>query len=144
MVGGPGRPNQPQVRPFVLRATVHENLVLLRCASHWTWQDTNQQLLELAVAGLAGAQAEVESARAAVHFAEQRRRQAIDSNDREQESKWEQEVEKAEQKVEKAKQEVKEAEQKVEKAKQEVKEAKQEVRARAGPTVEARAKQAVV
>ena len=118
---------------------------------HWTWQDTNQQLLELAVKGLAGAQAEVESARAAVesaraavHFVEERWRKAIDSEEVEQASKWEQKVKEAEQKVKEAKQEVKEAEQKVENAKQEVEKAKQEVQARVSPTVEARAKRAVV
>ena len=81
------------------------------------WQDTEQRLLRLAVDGL-------ESARAAVRFAEEQWQQAIRSKDREQESKW--------------KQEVKEAEQKVEKAEQKVEKAKQEVQARASPTVEAR------
>ena len=74
------------------------------------WQDTEQRLLRLAVDGL-------ESARAAVRFAEEQWQQAILSKDREQESKWKQEVKEAEQKVEKA---------------------KQEVQARASPTVEAR------
>ena len=108
---------------------MHENLVL-----PWTWQDTDQQLRELAVKGLAGAQAEVESARkevesarAAVHFAENCWRQAISSNDGEQASKWEQKVQEAKQKVQEAKQEVQEAEQKVREAKQEVEKAKQEV-----------------
>ena len=73
----------------------------------------------------------LEATQAAVRFAEEQWQQAIRSEDREQESKWKQEVKEAEQKV-------KEAEQKVEKAKQEVEKAKQEVQARASPTVEAR------
>ena len=88
------------------------------------WQDTEQRLLRLAVDALAATQEEVKSARAAVRFAEEQWQQAIRSKDREQESKW--------------KQEVKEAEQKVEKAEQKVEKAKQEVQARASPTVEAR------
>ena len=112
--------------------------ILLCC---WTWQDTYQQLFELAVTGLAGAQAEVAgaqaevaSARASVDFAEKHWRNATEKEDSVVASTWEQkvkeakqEVKEAEHKVEKAKQEVVEAEQKVEKAKQEVVEAKQEV-----------------
>ena len=51
LVGGPGRPKQPQIRPD-LRC-----MRLLLC--RWTWQDTNQQLLELAVRELAGARESV-------------------------------------------------------------------------------------
>jgi len=89
--------------------------ILLCC---WTWQDTYQQLFELAVTGLAGAQAEVAgaqaevaSARASVDFAEKHWRNATEKEDSVVASTWEQ-------KVKEAKQEVVEAEQKVVKAKQ--------------------------
>ena len=49
---------------------------------HWTWQDTDQKLLGLAVARLAGAQAEVERARAAVKFAERHWQTAITAKTR--------------------------------------------------------------
>ncbi|CAE7763956.1 unnamed protein product, partial [Symbiodinium necroappetens] len=94
----------------------------------WTWQDTNQKLVELAVERLAGAQKEVGSAREAVKFAERHWQIAIEGNDKEQVSMWKQEVNEAEQKVEKAKQEVEKAKQEVEKAEQKVEEAKQEVK----------------
>ena len=73
--------------------------ILLCC---WTWQDTYQQLFELAVTGLAGAQAEVASARASVDFAEKHWRNATEKEDSVVASTWEQ-------KVKEAKQEVKEA-----------------------------------
>ncbi|CAE7608946.1 unnamed protein product [Symbiodinium sp. KB8] len=98
-------------------------------------QDTYQQLFELAVRGLAGAQAEVDSARAQVNFAVKHWRSATDNQNWAAASTWEQKVKEAEQKVKKAKEEVqeaqqkvREAEQKVEKAKEEVEKAKQEVK----------------
>ncbi|CAE7823878.1 unnamed protein product, partial [Symbiodinium necroappetens] len=98
-------------------------------------QDTYQQLFELAVKGLAGAQKEVENARESVEFAEKQWRNATEKHDSALASRWKHEVEKAEQKVKEAeqkvkeaKQEVQEAEQKVKEAEQKVKEAKQEVK----------------
>ena len=91
--------------------------------------------LELAVRGLAGDQAEVDSAREQVNFAVKHWRSATDNQNWAAASMWEQkvkkareEVQEAEQKVEKAKQKVEKAEQKVEKAKQKVEKAKQEVK----------------
>ena len=78
--------------------------------------------------GLAGAQAEVDSARAQVNFAVKHWRSATDNQNWTAASMWEQKVKEAEQKVKKAKEEVQEAEQKVEKAKEEVEKAKQEVK----------------
>ena len=85
--------------------------------------------------GLAGAQAEVDSARAQVNFAVKHWRSATDNQNWAAASTWEQKVKEAEQKVKKAKEEVqeaqqkvREAEQKVEKAKEEVEKAKQEVK----------------
>ena len=111
----------------MLRATVHENLVLpLDLAGHEpkaTWAGGG----EAGRSPGGGGTCPGGRARGAVKFAERHWQTAIDSKDEEQASKWKQKVEKAkqevkeaEQKFEKAKQEVKEAEQKVEKAKQEV------------------------
>ena len=76
---------------------------------------------------LAGAQEEVERARASVNFAEKHWREATDNKDTELANQWKQEVKEAKQEVEKAKQEVQEAKQEVEKAEQKVREAEQKV-----------------
>ena len=80
-------------------------------AKHFAGQGTGVNIRELDDGNMVGPCHPCSSAghvtyaacgQAAMHFAEQRWRQAIDSKDTEQESKWEQEAEKAEQKVEKA------------------------------------------
>ena len=103
---------------------------------HWTWQDRYQQRVDLALKGCARAEKalqiatdELESVTKDLVFAREQRRKAVEDQNQQKQSTWEQNVKKAAEDVDKAKKDVDKAKEDFHKAEERLKEEEAKVSA---------------